>query len=247
MGNRHHMLEKALNILELISKEEAGLTFSDITMELGIAKSSAHSLLYTFEDMGYVRKDRDSGKYKIGLKTFEIGSSFFQSGGINKYVHDVLKELVEEVGETAHLAALSGSDIVYIDKYDCSHAVRMISQIGKRVMAHATAIGKAILAYKDFDEIDRLYQDENLPVMTENTIGSKTRLMAELKEIRRTGFSTETEESTPGIQCVAVCVVNEKIKDDMAMSIAVPLSRSGGSIERFKEPILRAKEKLEAL
>lgn len=247
MGNRHHMLEKALNILELISKEETGLTFSDITTELGVAKSSAHSLLFTFEDMGYIYKDPDSGRYKIDLKAFEIGSTFFQSGGLNKYVNDILRELVEEVGETAHLATLSGSEIVYIDKYDCSHAVRMISQVGKRVMAHSTAIGKAILANKLPREIDEIYKEESLPVLTEKTISSKTELVAALQKIRQTGFSTETEESTPGIQCIAVYVENRKIKDNMAISVAVPISRSGGSMEKFKEPLLKAKKRLEEL
>lgn len=245
--NRHRILEKALNILELVAKEEEGPTFSQITTALNLANSTSHSLLATFVDMGYLEKDEDTLRYRIGLKAFEVGVVFSQKGGVFKYMDTVLKELVEEVDETAHIAALDNTDIVYMAKHDCSHAVRMISQIGKRVPAHATAIGKAILTNKSEEALKQLYPNQLLPALTENTISSRAALEEELDKIRKTGFSTEKEESTPGIQCIAVAVKNDRIQKDIAISIAVPIPRVQGGMQRFKEPILKAKRKLEAL
>lgn len=245
--NRHKMLEKALCILELVAGEEDGLLFTDIVDRLEIPKSSAHSLLFTLESMGYLEKKESTKKYRVGLKAFEIGSAFSERDGLYRYVKEILKELVEEVGETAHYATLDGVDVVYLNKYDCSHVVRMISHIGKRVPAHATAIGKAILAAKENEEIIRLYQQEELPVLTENTIKTRTKLIQCLERIRYTGFALEKEESTPGIQCIAVGVKNDKLQQNIAISIAVPISRAGDGMLRLKDPILRAKKKLESL
>lgn len=244
---RHKMLEKALQILELIAKEPDGMSFTTITNALEMPKSSAHSLISTFESMGYLDKDEYSSKYKIGLKAFEIGCTFSENDGFYTHVNAVLKELVDEIDETAHLATLDGTDVVYINKRDCSHAVRMISHIGKRVPAHATAIGKAILASKTDQEILELYTSENLPALTSYTINSRSGLIEELHRIRERGISTEKEESTPGIQCLALHVENDKIQSDIAISIAVPISRAGEGMERFEQPILRAKEKLQKM
>lgn len=244
--SNHRILEKALHILEYVAREN-GPGFSQITSDLKLANSTSHSLLTTFVNMGYLEKDEATLKYRIGLKAFEIGMTFTQNGGIYKYMDDVLKELVDEVDETSHIATLDGTNVVYIAKRDCSHAVRMISQIGKQVPAHATAIGKAILSCKTGDELQQLYPMEALPAITEATITQRTALITELGSIRDEGFATEKEESTPGIQCISVSVNNDRIQKDMAISIAVPISRVQNGMEKFKLPLLKAKRKLEAL
>ena len=244
-NQRHRMLEKALFILEYVAKYPEGVSFTQICTAMSIPKSSAHNLLFTFENMGYLQKNPEKGVYKIGLKAFETGSTFLENNGIYNYSRELLKSLVDEVGETAHLATLDGTDVLYINKFDCSHAVRMISNIGKRVPAHATAIGKAVLAARNDEEIKKIYPDENLLKMTKNTIVSRTKLLKELNEIRKNGFATEQEESTPGIRCIAILVDDYRMYPELSISIAVPLSRAKSGMKRFEIPLIRAKEKLQ--
>lgn len=243
----HKMLEKALWMLELAAESDNGVTTSQVCAALDMPKSSVFNLLNTFANMGYLDKNADTGRFSIGLKVFELGSGFLQKNDNYTYMYDVLKKLVDEVGETAHMAILDGRDIVYINKYDCSHAVRMISNIGKRVPAHATAIGKALLSALTDDEIRQLYRGTSLQALTPNTITTIEGLLQNIQTIRETGFATECEESTPSVQCIAVPVFSQRSSFKTAISISVPLSRSPMGLDSFKAPLLEAKKQLSAI
>lgn len=243
----HKMLEKALFILEMASQYQDGISLSMVCAELNMPKSSAFNLLNTFANMGYLNKNPDSGRFTIGLKVFELGSSFIQNNDNYAYVYDVLRKLVQEVGETAHMAVLDGRDIVYINKYDCSHSVRMISNIGKRVPAHATALGKALLTALSDEEIKALYKNSKLATLTPNTISTVDELLQNLADIRAAGFATECEESTPGVQCIAIPVFSPRSNFKTGISISVPLSRSEDGLDKYKEPLTEAKKQLIAI
>jgi DNA-binding IclR family transcriptional regulator len=242
----HRMLEKAMLILEYISDQREGSQLTDICTVFSMPKSSGHSLLNTLANMGYLQKD-DRNRYSIGIKTFEVGSKFIDNNDFYAYSRDVLRELVSAAEETAHMAVLEETDIVYLSKYDSSHVIRMVSSVGKRVPAHATALGKALLSGKKDDEIRSLYRDRGLVKLTANTITMLPILLEQLEETRRTGFATEREESTIGVQCVAVPIKNKTGETTMSISISVPVARWNNGFEIFKAPLLEAKRKMEVI
>jgi DNA-binding IclR family transcriptional regulator len=239
----HNMLTKSLRILEYIAEQNAGVSFSEICTHFSMPKSSTHSLVNTLCNLNYLVKNKEN-HFSIGFKAFEVGSKFIENTDIYTYSRNVLYTLVNKVDETAHLAFLDGSEIIYLNKCECSHALRMISSVGKRVPAHGTAVGKALLSEKTDAEMRQLYTG-TLQKITENTVDNLDVLLHQLEEIRQSGFATEIEESTGGVCCIAVPVMDRSGKVALGMSIAIPKIRFDGSFERYKEPLLEAKKNIE--
>ena len=239
----HRMLEKALHILEYVASCPDGASLTDVCATLDIAKSSAYSLLMTFLHFGYIAKNPHN-RFVIGLRAFEIGSRFVENNDFYLYSRDVLEELVRVTNETAHLAVLEGTDVVYLSKFDCSHVVRMVSSVGKRVPAHVTALGKALLSGKSDEEIQTLYHNRELERMTDNSISTVEELLRQLTQIRTSGFAYESEESTLGIRCIAVPVRNSTGEVCLGISISVPTLRVDFGLEQVKQPLLEARRRL---
>ena len=239
----HRMLEKSLKMLEFIASQPDGVSLTDICSQLQMPKSSAYTILMTFVNMGYVKKGPNS-RFILGIRPFELGSRFVENNDFSLYSRDVLEELVAEVDETAHLAVLEGQDVVYLSKYDCSHVVRMPSSVGKRIPAHATALGKALLSGKSDEKVRKMYRG-GLKKLTASTIDDIDVLLQQLAEIRETGFAYEREESTLGVQCIAVPVREHMGGVYLGLSLSVPILYQDVDFERMKQPLLEAKRRLE--
>jgi DNA-binding IclR family transcriptional regulator len=239
----HNMLEKSLHILEYISEQNDGVLFSDICTHFSMPKSSVYSLVNTLCNLNYLSKNKQN-YFSIGFKAFEVGSKFIENTDLYSHSRNVLYALVNTVDETAHIAFLDSSEIVYLNKCECTHALRMISSVGKRVSAHGTAVGKALLSGKSDDEIRQLYTG-TLQKMTENTVDTIDALLSQIAETRQSGFATEMEESTVGVCCIAVPIMDRSGKIVLGISISLPKIRYDGSFERYKEPLLEAKKKIE--
>lgn len=242
----HKILEKSLKMLDFVSKND-GVSLTEICNAVEIPKGSAFILLNTFVNMRYMKKDKN-GLYRTGIALFELGTRFVDNNEFFRTAREVLEGLVRAVDETAHLAVLDGTDAVYVCKYECSHTVRMVSFVGKRLPAHGSAIGKALLSGYTEAEIHTLYGDRELEIFTPHTIRDLDVLIEQVRETRLCGFAAEHEESTPGVECVAVPVVSRHSGQvEAAISISVPVSRSSGHLEQFKEPLWNAKRSLEIL
>jgi DNA-binding IclR family transcriptional regulator len=242
----HHMLELSLSILETVAASPDGLSVSDVYTRFSIPRSSASILMRTFANLGYMTRDR-GGFYSIGPKAFEVGASFTRNSSVFTYAGTVLDALVAATEETAHMGILSGTDVIYVCKSECSHAMRMISQVGKRVPAHSTAVGKALLSMKPAVEIRAMYADRPLEQLTPSTVTDLDALLAQLQEIRDEGFATEQEESTAGVTCIAIPLQGKAGSGAAAISVSVPLIRLGAGLERFKKPLWEAGEKIRVI
>src|SRR5262249_17340115 len=134
----------------------------------------------------------------------------------------VLRQLVDEVGESANLAVLEGHEVVYVAQAPGRHSMRMFTETGRRAAAHSTAVGKAILAELPDDAIDDLF-GPNLTAETENSITALPTLKRELRAVRRRGYATDEEEQEAGVRCVAVAIPDSTILG--AVSISGPVGR----------------------
>jgi DNA-binding IclR family transcriptional regulator len=210
-------LDRALSILDVLSLSEGGLVLREIASRSGLPKSTVHRLLSTLGLRGFVIRDPLTGTYRLGLKGM-------RHAGSGPDTRAVLSDLALSSGETANLGALTGTDVVYVDRVESPQALRWELGVGSRVPAHCSGMGKAILAFLDRDAVRRLLPSR-LKAYTARTITERDALLAELSLIRRRGYALDEEEFMDGVRCVAVPVWDGRDEVTGALSLAGPAFR----------------------
>ncbi|WP_127127089.1 IclR family transcriptional regulator [Georgenia sp. SYP-B2076] len=190
----------------------------DITEALGTPRSSTHALLRTLVSRGWVRTDRTGTCYALGIRALLVGTSFLDADPYVRAVRPVMVGLSELLNETVHLARLDGDDVVYLATQESHRYLRTVSRVGRRLPAHATGLGKAILAERPGDV------PADLPGVTARTITERGALLADLAAVRERGYAVDDEENTPGLRCFGVALrYTTPVRD--AFSCSVPLAR----------------------
>jgi len=200
--------ERTLLLLEYVAKNQP-ITMRDLRQQLEIPRSSLHGLLGVLQDFGFLTVS-SHGEYWIGLRAFEIGSAWAQSVNVETAAQPVLRRLVDEVKQIAHVGVLDGTDIVYIMKQENARPVRLVSAVGKRIPAHATALGKVLMAPLSQEAIRARYPSGELPRMTGTTIANVDDLIAAIDIVRRTGLCIDEGESTAGVTCFAAPIYGRR-------------------------------------
>ncbi len=235
---------RALSIIELLSKEKM-LGVTEISNYLGLHKSTVFGILSTLEHSGYVTQDRQTGKYQLSLKLFEIGSVVFENLDLRKIARPYLEELVKLHQETVHLVTLDKDEIIYIDKVESSKSIRISTQIGKRLPVHCTGVGKAMIAFKTEEDIEEIVKNKGLKPFTRNTITDLNELMVELRKIREQGYAIDNEEIEEGLKCVAGPIRDINGNVISAISISGPTGRMKD--ERIDEIIKSIRDASQAI
>jgi DNA-binding IclR family transcriptional regulator len=217
---------RALDVLEALVRESRGLSFTDLLRLLGIPKSSLHELLAVLVERGYVQYDEASRLYTLGVRVWESGQAYLRHHELVGEAHAVMQGIVDELNETVQLAVLDGIENVYLGRVDCSHPLRLQSEVGKRLSAHATGLGKVLLAYLPVAERDTRLGGQALVRYTPRTITDLAALGAELAAVRARGFAVDDQEYTPGLRCVAVPVYDVYGRPSAAMSVSIPIMRA---------------------
>lgn len=218
-------VDKALGLLEALSEFPRGVGVTELADRLGLYKSTAHRLLGTMMRRGYVEQSADTGKYKLGYTVADLGMRLLASIDLRGEALPYLRELADRTGEVAHLALLDGRDVVYIEKVDSASTIRMHSRVGMRVYAHATGLGKAMLAAMPEAESAAFIQRYGLPQLTDRTITDADQLVRSFQKIRETGCAVAIEENELGICCVAAPIFGSDARVVAACSVSGPCSR----------------------
>jgi DNA-binding IclR family transcriptional regulator len=137
-----------------------------------------------------------------------------------------MEGIVRAINETVQLATLDGLENVYLAKVDCSHPIRLQSEVGKRLFAHATGLGKVLLAHLPADELHARVDGITLPTFTPHTIADLSALLSTLAAVRDRGFAVDDQEYTPGLRCVAVPIFDLDGRANAALSASIPLMRA---------------------
>ena len=218
-------LDRALGALLRIGESGSrGLTLAECANSLGYSKPTAHRILRTLAARGFLRVDRERGLYTLGVANLRLGMTFLEQLDLRAEALPILRQLGTETGETVHLGILDGSDVVYIEKVESTHAVRMFSQIGRTMPAHSTGVGKAILAYLPPDDLGQALP-ESLEARTPATIIDQEELLQHLASVRRRGYSTDEVENEEGIRCVGAPVFDHTGLVCAGISVAGPATR----------------------
>lgn len=226
-------LERALDILEVLSKSEREMGVTEISPAVGLANGTTHRLLATLTQRGYARQVSGTRKYTLGPKTITLASSGRERLG--PLAQPFLKELMEVSQESSNLAALDRNSVVYISQVPASRMVRMFTEPGNRVASHASGTGKALLAYQPPEVVDSIVGRGDLPRFTPHTITDIKQLKEELGRIREQGYAIDSEEVEEGVRCLAAPVVGAEGRVVAAISISGPTSRLDR--DRMKELI----------
>ncbi|MGA9768820.1 MAG: IclR family transcriptional regulator [Blastocatellia bacterium] len=199
-------VERALAILEAVAQRSAGMTNSEISRKLEIPKSSASYILRTLEQRGYLRRERGTGKYVVGLKVLSLGRGVQAGSDIKAAALPVMRQLVERSELTTHLAVLDHGEAVYIEKIESPGFIKMDTWIGRRMMIHSTSVGKALVAHLPASEVESIVKEHDLKKRTPKTITVYSKFLRDLEKVRERGYAIDDEENNSGARCVAAPV-----------------------------------------
>jgi DNA-binding IclR family transcriptional regulator len=219
------MVGHAFAVLELFFDGEAELGLQQVTASAKVTKSSAFRILLTLESLGYLEKNPETGKFRLGRKLFEAAGRARGRRGVVQVARPFMKALHEEFGESVNLASLQGGAVVYVDALEGSYAFRLAVDVGAQAPLHASALGKAILAFQTPERRDALLAGLRLPRLTPRTLTSRDKLSKALEAVRHRGYATDGEEVELGASCVGAPIVDPEGTAAHAISVSGPTHR----------------------
>jgi DNA-binding IclR family transcriptional regulator len=210
----------AFEILDLLAATSRPAKMTEIAQGVALPKTSVFRLLRTLESIRAVRRDARDKRYRLGPKL----DDYARISPTARLVHRFLDEagpILRPLNETAQLGVLTGTDVTFVACIDSTKPVRLVSLVGRTLPAHASATGKAILAFAAPQQL-QIVITAGLPALTERTITDPKILRTELEQIRRLGYATESEESTANLSCLAAPVWGDTAEVVGAITICIP-------------------------
>lgn len=242
--NTVQSVKRAMMILEELATQKEGLGVTELANRVDLHKSTVHRMLNTLLNLGYVEQSTLSERYRLGMKLLFLGGSILERMDIRYEAHDLLKELSEKVNEAVHLVVPDGYRAIYIDKLDSNKTIRMHSQIGRIAPLHASAVGKAILAFSEEKFIKEVIE-RGLTKFTTNTITEPKQLLQHLKMICEQGFSVDDEENEEGIRCVGAPIFDYTGKVIGAISVSGPtVTMTQEKVKQIAESVVDCAKKI---
>jgi IclR family transcriptional regulator, KDG regulon repressor len=223
-GKRLSSVATAIQLLKAFSEDEVEIGISTLARRLGVAKSTVHRLAVTLVSEGLLEQDRHSGKYRLGIALFRLGTLVRRRMNVSEEARPHLFQLRQKTNETVHLAILDGADIMYVYFLESTQAIRMRSELGLRKPAYCTAEGQAILAFSPPDVVQAVI-GRGLIARTPQTITEPAALIKALEAVRQRGCAIDDEESEIGVRCVAAPIRNDAGEVVAAVGVAGPVSR----------------------
>jgi len=217
-------LERALTLLEIIAEADS-LSLTELSQRAGMPASTAHRLLITLQNRGYLEFRDDTQQWAVGVEAFRIGRSFARRIKVVDVGRPVLRDLMAQTGETANMAIADDGDVVFVSQVETHEPIRAFHRPGTRAHMHASGIGKALLAHLGPEALDRWMRRKGLTAYTENTICDPQTLRREMAETRSRGWAIDNEERTLGMRCVAAAIYNVYGEAIAGLSVSGPTVR----------------------
>jgi DNA-binding IclR family transcriptional regulator len=240
-------VQRALRLASLLA-DHASLSLSELAAAAGLAPSTAHRLLATLTGSGYVRQDPATRRYAAGYRL--IGLSSRAHHGIDDLraaASGPMRELARAHGESTHLTVLDRREVVFIDQALGGGLVRMDVAAGRRIAAHATAAGKALMAWLGPAELDELLAGARLERLTDHTITAPDELRDELTRVRSRGWASDVEEQELGVTCIGAPILVPGAAPPASLSISGPTSRlQPGDLAALGEAVVAAAARIAA-
>jgi len=214
----------ALDVLEEFRDETEELGVTELSKKLKLHKNNVFRILATLQSRNYIEQNRSNDNYRLGIKCLELGQTFIHQRGLLKQASPILHDLAETTGETSYISILRGNEVIYLDAVETSSTVRVISRVGLHMPIHATAAGKALVAYDSDEELRKLLPGE-LPRFAKATRTNIDDLLKEVATVRELGYATDLEEFEEGLRCIGAPVRDYTRKVVGAVSVSGPAHR----------------------
>jgi len=218
-------VDRTLQVLELFSLEKPEWGITEVSKALNMYKSNVFNILFTLSERGFIKKDSNTNKYRLGIKFFELGSVVIKNMNLRKIAYPYIEKLSKEFNETVHLGVLDEGRVVSIEREESKQGLTSHIEIGKSAPLHCTAVGKAIMAYLPSDKVNAIIKEKGLKKYTANTIINKEDLLIELKKIRKYGYAIDNIEHEDGVRCVAGSILDHRGEIIASLSISGPAFR----------------------
>jgi IclR family transcriptional regulator, acetate operon repressor len=217
------VVRRVLAVLSAFTYAEPVLGVSELARRLALPKTTVHRLLTTLVEEGFVERT-SAGRYRLSLRVYEIGQQAVQSNRVRQAGHAPLERLRNDTQETVHLAVLAGTDVLYVDRFESPHLVKMLARVGRRNHAHATSSGKCLLAFGTMHDV-KLVIDAGLPRLATRTATTPAALRRALSETRKRGYAVSIHESANDVVSVAAPIFDRTGACAAAVSVAGPVLR----------------------
>lgn len=195
-------LAKGLMILESFDSEHAEMTLSDVARRVGLSPAAARRSLLTLQAMGYV--GQTNKRFHLRPKVMSLGSAFYFSARVDEVLQPELRNLVSRFGDASSVATLEGHEVLYIAHYSEQRARRATAVVGARYPAHATSLGRVLLAGLPDADFDRYLREVKPVALTQKTIVDKAQIKAIVEEVREKSYATTVDQLDYGITALAV-------------------------------------------
>jgi DNA-binding IclR family transcriptional regulator len=234
-------VEKALRLLEII-RDEQPVRPPTLASRLGLTRSNVHRLLATLEELSYAEKGADSA-YRLGLKAFVLGSGVKRRDELLEAARENMITLSELANENVNLGVCLGQDVLYLDKVERPHLLKLDQVIGGTDPLYCTALGKVLLSGLDGNALRRCLKKTRFAPRTSKTITDPAVMIRHLDQVRRQGYATDLEELSEGIHCVAAPIRDHTGHVIAALSVSAPAIRlTRTKIAEIRDALLRATE-----
>ncbi|WP_234264240.1 IclR family transcriptional regulator [Hydrogenophaga sp. NFH-34] len=215
-------LQRGLQLLMQFNREDRELTGAELSRRLDLPRASVFRMLFTLEQGGFVERVGDGNSYKLGLAVLRLGFEYLASMELTEHGRPVIEELRDRCGYSAHLVVRDGRDVVFIAKAAGHNAMFHSIQVGARLPAHATVLGRLLLGNLDLAALRHLYPESPLPAYTPRTPTTLEQLKILIDLHRLDGYGVSQGGFETGISTIGAPVFNDRGEVAAAVSIAVP-------------------------
>lgn len=236
---------RLFSLLEVIAARDRYFSLQELVEETGLPKPTLHRMLQQLETAGLLQRDGDGRHYGTGTRLRRLAENLLLNDTIHGARRAVLRRLVDEAGESCNITALSGRDVLYLDRVETAAPLRFFLHPGSRVPIHCSATGKLFLAQMSPSQRQRLLAHVPLERHTENTLTALDDLEREISRVRRDGYALDVEEFLPGLLCVAVRVPLPRGRSNLGVALQAPIMRL--TPERAQECLPALRRAAEAL
>lgn len=223
---RNQSIDRLFAIMEVLGRSPYHLKLAEIARRCDLAPPTAYRMLSVMVRLGYVGKDSATGRYSLGTRLYRLAHRETYLRSLVRLAQPQLQALAAKIGETVHIAAFDGAQVVIRGRIPAGRSARVPTRVGLRVDAHASALGKTMLATRPAAEIAELFLDHPLSRHTAATLTVLDRLQRDLGEARRRGFAVSRGERFEHVWCAAAPVLNSLGLGNIAISACLPPGRT---------------------
>lgn len=237
---RIQVIDRASALMEAIARYADPVTLKVLSAETGLHVSTAHRILASLIDNGFVERDA-SARYRLGMKLLQFGGRLHRDIDLRSLALPTMQALRDKLGESVNLTIREGDVVVYIEKATPNRMMHVQQVVGSRAPLHVTAVGKLMLGAAGADAIRGYAERTNLPAYTRNTISTLPRLIEECLDAVAKGYALDNEEAEIDVGCIGVLLHDGTGSAVAGLSVSAPIERRR---EAWIEDVIKAGREL---